>query len=270
MSNKAKRFFHGVFERPFEETRYAYSEAPEGHYIYPKLRAFLQKYDLQNKRCLEIGTGYGQCQDLVEDYVGVDLALSASKYQRKPFVNASATDLPFDDHRFDCVWSSHVLEHVPEPESMLREIWRVLKPGGYVFFTASWQCGTWLADGYPVRPFSDFGIRGKLIKLSVPVRESVAFRSLRILPLRLVNLARQSLVPAPRRLAYTKLHPSYERRWVPDSTAECSVEPFDVYMWFTSRGAACLNYPTRWSAFLIRTGHLVFRKPPGAEAARTN
>jgi SAM-dependent methyltransferase len=261
LSERAKQFFDGVFERPYAETQYAYSESPEGHYIYSKLKAFLEKYDLVNKKCLEIGTGYGQCQYLVDDYVGVDLAPSASKHLKKPFVNACATDLPFEDQRFDCVWSNHVLEHVPKPDLMLGEIWRVLKPGGYIFITATWQCGTWLAEGYPVRPFSDFGLQGQLIKLSVPIRKTVAFRSLKVFPLRVISLLKQALRPGPKPLAYTKLHPTYEHRWMADSTAEISVEPFDVYVWFTSRGAKCLNYPTRRSAFVIRTGQLTFQKP---------
>lgn len=38
--------------------------------------------------------------------------------------------LPFDDNQFDCVVSTQVLEHVMDYDSTLREIHRVLKPGG--------------------------------------------------------------------------------------------------------------------------------------------
>ena len=45
---------------------------------------------------------------------------------------AACTDrsLPFDDQRFDAVFSTNVFEHVMRPADMLREIRRVLKPGG--------------------------------------------------------------------------------------------------------------------------------------------
>lgn len=45
-------------------------------------------------------------------------------------VQADLTDLPFPDHYFDLVLSSHVLEHVPNDRAALREIARVLKPSG--------------------------------------------------------------------------------------------------------------------------------------------
>jgi ubiquinone/menaquinone biosynthesis C-methylase UbiE len=176
-------------------------------------------------------------------------------------VQALATALPFPDHSFDVVWSNYVLEHVAEPETMLSEIMRVLKPGGHLFISAAWQAGTWLSTGYPVRPWSDFDWKGKLIKASVPIRGSVRYRAMKIAPQRLARLASFHRHPRPSRLRYRKLHPSYEKNWMPDATAACSVEPFEVYLWYVSRGATCLNYPTSREAFLIRTGPLTFRMP---------
>lgn len=44
--------------------------------------------------------------------------------------NADLTKLPFPDKSFDCVYASHVLEHIREDRKALSEIRRVLKPGG--------------------------------------------------------------------------------------------------------------------------------------------
>jgi SAM-dependent methyltransferase len=37
------------------------------------------------------------------------------------------------DNFFDFVYSSHCLEHVANPEEALKNWWRILKPGGYLF-----------------------------------------------------------------------------------------------------------------------------------------
>lgn len=41
--------------------------------------------------------------------------------------------LPYADGQFDIVAANHVFEHVPEPESLLKEINRVLQIGGHIY-----------------------------------------------------------------------------------------------------------------------------------------
>lgn len=47
---------------------------------------------------------------------------------------ASATGIPYEDNRFDVVFSDNVLEHLEEPLQVFREVVRVLKPGGVFLF----------------------------------------------------------------------------------------------------------------------------------------
>src|SRR5688572_11301430 len=49
-------------------------------------------------------------------------------------LRAPAEDLPFDDARFDTVVSTLVLCGVPDQPRAVREIRRVLKPGGHLLF----------------------------------------------------------------------------------------------------------------------------------------
>jgi SAM-dependent methyltransferase len=48
-------------------------------------------------------------------------------------LKADASDMPFDDQTFDCVFAFDVFEHVGDPEAVLREAARVVRRGGVIF-----------------------------------------------------------------------------------------------------------------------------------------
>ncbi len=45
-------------------------------------------------------------------------------------VKADICNLPFEDDQYDVIFCNHVLEHIPDDTTAMREIFRVLKPGG--------------------------------------------------------------------------------------------------------------------------------------------
>ena len=49
-------------------------------------------------------------------------------------VKADICDLPFQDNEFDVVFCNHVLEHIPNDKKAMRELFRVLKKGGFGIF----------------------------------------------------------------------------------------------------------------------------------------
>jgi len=53
-----------------------------------------------------------------------------------PDIVGDVHDLPFEDNSVDAVICMNVLEHVEEPQKAVKEIYRVLKPGGYAYFDA--------------------------------------------------------------------------------------------------------------------------------------
>ncbi len=49
-------------------------------------------------------------------------------------VKADICDLPFEDNSFDWIFCNHVLEHIPDDTQAVRELYRVMKPGGTGIF----------------------------------------------------------------------------------------------------------------------------------------
>ncbi|MEO9952764.1 methyltransferase domain-containing protein [Nonlabens sp.] len=45
-------------------------------------------------------------------------------------VHADICNLPFKDNEFDFILCNHVLEHIPDDQKAMQEIYRILKPGG--------------------------------------------------------------------------------------------------------------------------------------------
>ena len=93
---------------------------------------------------LDAGSGEGRFKPLFAHthYVGVDLAVGDATwdYTRLDAIN-TLERLPFADNTFDAAVCTQVLEHLAEPEAVLREIQRVLKPGGILVLVApqSWH-----------------------------------------------------------------------------------------------------------------------------------
>lgn len=95
----------------------------------------------------------------VTQYVGLDLDThNVSKYQasRKADIVWDGFNMPIEDSSFSTVMATEVLEHCPYPQIVLNEIFRVLKPEGFFFFTVPflWPLHEVPYDEYRYTPFS--------------------------------------------------------------------------------------------------------------------
>lgn len=93
----------------------------------------------------------------VTEYIGLDID-DALVYDKKikPDYTWDGIRMPFENDTFECAIGTEVLEHCPNPEIILKEIYRVLKPGGVFLFTVPflWNLHEVPHDEYRYTPFS--------------------------------------------------------------------------------------------------------------------
>jgi len=218
---------------------------------------FAQRYGLGNKKVLDVGSGRGYLQDVVNDYTGLDISPSARRLYHKPFIVGSATFMPFSDSSFDSAWTLFVLEHVDNPEAALAEIRRVVKDGGVLFLAPAWDVSPWAAAGYPARPYSDLDWSGKLIKAFLPLHSY--FWMLSKPPVRLTRYVAWKASGTPTHLYYRRLTANYKHYWMADSDAINSLDRYEIALWFLSRGDECLNCQGSLDGLMAENDALLIR-----------
>ena len=74
--------------------------------------------------------------DLTEEYISIGKKLTqmVSLSDRVELLHGSALEIPYEDEKFDIVWTEHVQMNIADKNRFYSEIARVLKPGGRLLF----------------------------------------------------------------------------------------------------------------------------------------
>ena len=126
------------------------------------LDALLSARDRLRGTMIDVGCGQMPYKSLLVEprgyvtrYIGIDFAENPI-HKNKPDLCWQDDRIPLDAGSVDCAICTEVLEHCPDPDSVLNEIYRVLRPGGLLFLTVPflWPLHEVPYDQYRYTPFS--------------------------------------------------------------------------------------------------------------------
>ena len=162
MSNteKDKMFFYESFAEQFDSKMNMYDTNKRLHVFYNELLT----EDIKGKQVLDAGCGTGWFSKGAADRgavvtsmdLGEKLLAEVKKKCDSNRVVGSILEMPFPDNHFDIVVSSEVIEHTPNPEQAVKEIFRVLKPGGTMVLSTPnrfWIFSLRIAEVFKLRPY---------------------------------------------------------------------------------------------------------------------
>lgn len=208
-----------------EEWGYERTFFLDNEHRYTKMHRLLRDAlgDLRGKRVLDLGCCRGQLLARFEDSEVEGLEIDEEEIAlaekrgiplRRGHINSfdgtrMVARLPFDDAAYDIVLAGEIIEHIVDTEGFLREILRLLRPGGAAIVSTPnvlwWKYRlAMLAGRYPdvlesrLRYGDDFGhVRAFSPDVLRSLMEEVGFRDVRVVGKRLGPIASLSKTPAP-------------------------------------------------------------------------
>jgi SAM-dependent methyltransferase len=242
-----------------DEKRWGREVLPQYNEIFSQL---LSLYVQESSIVVELGCGKGFFKNCHPNYIGIDLSYTVLKkyFYQKKCIQADIERIPLKDGKVSFVFSIATLEHLPNPENCLKEIHRILAPGGIIFLHPAWFCRAWACEGLPIKRYNELNWRNKLNKMTIPIRENLFLRGINSVCRRIFWEIRYTINPSPISFRYRKLNPRLQEYIYPDCDAFVSMDPHMVIMYFLSRGYQCLSNSSFFSRIFVRHTPVILRK----------
>ncbi len=145
-----------------EPSKFHSNNKPHNWLMYKNYDRFLNKCSIYYKGTLyDLGCGEAPYKafflQYAKHYIGVDWA--GSIHDTKADIAADLNKpLPIESSVADTVVSLSVLEHLCEPQVMLREAYRILRPGGTIVLQVPWQW--WVHEApYDYFRYTPYGLK---------------------------------------------------------------------------------------------------------------
>lgn len=180
-----------------------------------------------------------------QNAVAVDLSWrTLQKAQTRiavPLVNGNVLALPFSDEIFDFAISTGVIHHTPDPRYALRELRRIVRPGGGMFVSVynrrSIYYPTYRYLGGAFRALVRWGLEPLVRWVFVPLY-AVAYAPI-------VWMALKKIVPVPYRQAAADFDDKFMNPYVLFYLLE------EVEAWIRAEGLTCLRSGTHMASMML-------------------
>lgn len=195
---------------------------------------------------LELGCGSASLKDIHPNYVGVFLSLSdllSIKSRAPDFsgVCCNAESFPFKNNSIDFIFENAFLEHPVYPEKVLNECCKVIKENGIIYHNSAWFVRKWASTGIKGKSFRICTVKEKILKILFNFADNEIFRSLSIIPQRIIREIKIFFSKEPISFEYVKLKPNYSLYLGVDEDATASIDPQCLFLFYKSRGFKLLN-----------------------------
>ncbi len=165
-------------------TEIASDQIPSDNPLHQRLlKPYLVAKEWAKGDLLEVGCGEGRGIEWLlpslSSFTAIDKIESAvvllrSKFPQGKFVSGHLPPLPFEDSAFDSVVSFQVIEHIEDDVLFLKEIYRVLRPGGFALITTPNRLMSLSRNPWHVREYTS----DELTKLAKTIFQSVEMRGI--------------------------------------------------------------------------------------------